>query len=58
MQVNLIITSMLNDEKSNTTVSYVNPDVANSKLTTLAESLIELTDHTYVKTVKETKEEL
>lgn len=60
MQVNVIIsaTDSTTSKKINTTVSYVNPQAANSKLLALAQALNALTDNTFISANKETKGEV
>lgn len=60
MQVNIVIqsTKLANTTKINTTISYINPDVTNQKLIELANALNALTTNQYVKTTKETTEDL
>lgn len=59
MQVNIVIMAQTqNNKKINTTVSHVNPEVSNAKLLELANALNDLTENSYIKTSKETTEDL
>ncbi len=59
MQANIILTETnLSGNKITTTISYVNPNAQNSQLIELAQSLSAFTTNSYVKTSKETKEDL
>lgn len=59
MQVNIILhETTANSKNITTTISYANPEVPNNKLLGLAQSLSALTTNSYVKTSKETKEDL
>jgi len=60
MQVNIVIqsTKVGTTTKINTTISHVNPDVTNAKLLELANALNAFTTNSYVKTSKETTEDL
>ncbi len=59
MQVNIIIATETHaSKKINTTISYVNPQATNQQLLELATALNNFTDNIYLKTSKETKEDL
>jgi len=59
VQVNIVITATTTaGKKKTTTVSYVNPQAANSKLAALAVALNAFTTNSYVSASKETKGEV
>lgn len=52
MQVSLVITTTENNDrkKRTTTISYIRPNSDTTKLSTLSQSLIQLTTDTYIET--------
>lgn len=59
MQVNVIITATnSSNKKLTTTISYVNPQAANSKLSALAQAIVALTEQRYSYATKEIKGEV
>ena len=59
MQTNIIINATTTaSKKLTTTITYVNPNAANSKLLSLAQTLNALTTNTFTNATKETKGEV
>ena len=59
MQTNIIINATTTaSKKLTTTITYVNPNAANSKLLNLAQTLNALTTNTFTSATKETKGEV